>query len=138
MLRERIRHDRVREDILLDAVPYVEQKYSPGFRTTLCLAVGNRAVGKEHRAKLATHEIERRIFKRQRHRIRLTPCDAAVGDLSRCGVIEHRLVEVGDDIARAGGQFWRQGAGDDAGARGGFQNGARRQAPLPAVRWSAA
>ena len=29
----------------------------------------------------------------------------AVGRLSRCGVVEHRLVEIGDDIARARGSF---------------------------------
>src|SRR5512139_2083429 len=99
---------------------------SSGFQDSLCFAVGGYAVGKEHRAELTTNEIEGRIFKRQRQSIRLVPFDATVGRLSRSGVIEHRLVEVGYGIACAGGQFLRQGAGDNPGARGGFQNGAWR------------
>src|ERR1700680_2223953 len=92
-----------------------------------CFAVARCAVGKEHRAELATNEIERRIFKRQRQSIRLTPFDTSVGRLSRCGVVDHRLVEVGYDIACAPGQSWRQGAGYNPAPRGGFQNGAWRQ-----------
>jgi hypothetical protein len=86
---------------------------SSGLQNSPCFAVARCAVGKEHRAELATNEIERRIFKRQRQSIRLTPFDTSVGRLSRCGVVDHRLVEVGYDIACAPGQSWRQGAGDN-------------------------
>src|SRR5450755_1639830 len=98
-----------------------------GLQNSPCFAVARCAVGKEHRAELATNEIERRIFKRQRQSIRLTPSDTSVGGVSRCGVVDHRLVEVGYDIACAPGQSWRQGAGDNPAARGGFQNGTWRQ-----------
>src|SRR3954470_23513547 len=98
-----------------------------GLQDPPCFAIARCAVGKEHRAELATNEIERRILKRQRQSIRLTPFDTSLRRLSRCGVIEHRLVEVGYDIARTSGQSWRQGACDDPAARGGFQNGAWRQ-----------
>src|ERR1700749_1579342 len=97
---------------------------SSGLQDTPCFAVATCAVGKEHRAELATNEIERRIFKRQRQSIRLMPFDTSVGRLSRCSVIDHRVVEVGYDIARPPGKSGRQGAGDNPAARGGFQNGA--------------
>src|SRR5271157_659534 len=97
---------------------------SSGLQNSPCFAVARCAVGKEHRAELATNEIERRIFKRQRQSIRLTPFDTSVGRLSRCGVVDHRLVEVGYDIACTGGKFWHKCAGDNPGARGGFQDGA--------------
>src|SRR6185312_12720297 len=100
---------------------------SSGLQNSLCFAVGRGTVGKEHRAELTTHEVEGRIFKRQRQSIRLSPCDAAVWRLSRSGVVEHRLVEVGYHIACVGGEPWRQCAGDDSGARGDFQNGAWRE-----------
>src|SRR5665647_2228513 len=100
---------------------------SSGLQDTLCFAVASCAVGKEHGAELATNKIEGRIFKRQRQSIRLAPFDPSVGRLSRCGVVEHRLVEVGYDIAGAGGQLWRQGAGDNPAARSDFQDGAWRQ-----------
>src|SRR6185312_3076808 len=127
---ESLRHI-VSKDILLDAIPYAEQKMSSGLQDTPGFAVGGRAVGKEHRAELTANEVEGRIFKRQRQGIRLAPLDAAVGSLSGGGVVEHRLVEVGDHIARAGGEFWRQGAGDNPGARAGLQNGAWRQGRRP-------
>src|SRR2546423_12255900 len=92
-----------------------------------CFAVAGCAVGEEHRAELATNEIESGIFKRQRQSIRLAPFDPSIGRLSRCGVVDHRLVEVGYDIACARGQFWRQCACDNPTARGGFPNGAWRQ-----------
>src|SRR5579863_628915 len=99
---------------------------SSGLQDSPCFAVARCAVGKEHRAELATNEIEGRIFKRQRQSIHLAPFDPSVGRLSRRGVVNHRLVEVGYDIACAPGQSWRQGAGDNPTARGGFQNGAWR------------
>src|SRR5664280_3178332 len=70
---------------------------SSGLQDSPCFAIARCAVGKEHRAELATNEIEGRIFKRQRQRIRLAPFDPSVGRLSRCGVVDHRLVEVGCD-----------------------------------------
>src|SRR5690242_11769394 len=94
---------------------------------SLCLAVGRPAVGKEHRAKLTTDEVESRIFKWQRQSIRLAPLDAMIRSLPRGGIVEHRLVEVGYDIICAGSEFWRQCAGDDARARGDFQNGGWRK-----------
>src|SRR5215831_1695503 len=100
---------------------------SSGLQDSPCFAVARYAVGKEHSAELATNEIEGRIFKRQRQSICLAPFDPRVGRLSRCGVVEHRLVEVGYDIACVPGKSWRQGAGDHPAARGGFQNGAWRQ-----------
>ncbi len=100
---------------------------SSGLQNSPCFAVARCAVGKEHRAELATNEIECRIFKRQRQSIRLTPFDTGVGRLSRCGVVDHRLVEVGYNIAGVPGQSWRQGAGDYPAARGGLQNGVWRQ-----------
>src|SRR6201986_5267217 len=99
---------------------------SSGLQDSPCFAVARCAVGKEHRAELATNEIEGCIVERQRQSIRLTPFDARVGRLSRRGVVDHRLVEVGYDIACGTGQSWRQGAGDNPAARGGFQNGAWR------------
>ncbi len=42
---------------------------------------------------------EGRICKRQRQGIRLLPCDAAVVTLPRCGIIQHRRIEIGHDIA---------------------------------------
>ena len=125
-LRERLRHF-IRKNVLLDAIPYVEQEASSWLQDSPCFAVASCAVGKEHRAELAANEIEGCIFKRQRQGIRLPPRDPGVGRLLRCGVVDHRLVEVGRDIARARWQSWRQGPGDNPTARGGFQNGARRQ-----------
>src|ERR1700721_594437 len=87
-----------------------------------CFAVSSRTVGEEHRAELATDEIERRILKRQRQSVCLTPFDAAVGSLSRCGVVDHRLVEIGYDIACTRRKLWRHGAGDSSGGLWGFQN----------------
>src|SRR5262249_61804228 len=69
---ESIRHI-VRKYILLDAIPYAEQEMSPGLQNPPCFAIATRAVGKEHRAELATDDIEGRIFKRQRQGIRMTP-----------------------------------------------------------------
>src|SRR6185369_14030700 len=100
---------------------------SSGLQDPPCLAVTRYAVGKEHRAELATNEVEGRSFERQRQSIRLAPLDAPVGSLSRRGVVEHRPIEVGYDIACARGQSWRQRAGDDPAARSGFQYGAWRQ-----------
>src|SRR5581483_8073775 len=55
--------------ILLDAIPYVEQKMSSGLQNALCFTIGRRPVGKEHRAELATNEIEGRVFERQRQSV---------------------------------------------------------------------
>ena len=55
--RKRVR-DIVREHVLLNAIPYVEQETSSGLEDPLCLTVARLAVGKEHDAKLATNEIE--------------------------------------------------------------------------------
>ena len=62
--------------VLLDAVPYAEQKMAAGLEDALRFAIAGRAVGKEHRAELATNEIEGGVFKRQRQSVRLAPCDA--------------------------------------------------------------
>ena len=59
-----------------------------------------------------------------RQSIRLAPFDPSIGRLSRLGVVDHRLVEVGCDITCALGQSWRQDAGNNPAACGGFQNGA--------------
>ena len=77
-LCESIRHI-IRKDVLLDAIPYVEQKMSSGLQDSPCFAVARCAVGKEHRAELATNEIEGRIFKRQRQSIGLAPFDPTSG-----------------------------------------------------------
>ena len=46
--------------------------------------------------------VEGRVLERQGQGVGLAPVDAAVADLPRGGVVEHRLVEVGDDIACVG------------------------------------
>ncbi len=97
-LCESIRHI-IRKNVLLDAIPYIEQEMASGPKNPPCFAVASYAVGKEHRAELATNEIEGCIFKRQRQSIRLAPFDPSVGRLLRCGVVDHRLVKVGYGIA---------------------------------------
>src|SRR5450830_850974 len=73
--RERARHI-VREHVLVNAIPYVEQETSSGLEDPLCLTVARLAVGEKHDAKLATNEIEGSIFERQRLCIRFAPTDA--------------------------------------------------------------
>ena len=124
--RERVRHI-VREHVLLDAIPYVEQETSAGLENPFRLAVTRLPIGEEHGAKLATNEIESSIFERQRQRICFAPADAVVGGLSRSGIVEHRLVEVGDDIAGIRRKPWRQRPSNHAAAGSGFQNGIRRK-----------
>src|SRR5438132_9281712 len=57
---KRIRHV-IGEYVLLDAIPYAEKESSAGLEHALCLAVGGRAVWKEHRAELTADEIEGRV-----------------------------------------------------------------------------
>src|ERR1700730_3887464 len=110
----------VSEHVLLNAVPHVEQETSSGFEHPLCLTVARLAVGKEHDAKLATNQIEGSILERQRQCVCLAPTDATVCDLSRGGVVKHRLVEVGYHVAGVRRKSWCQCSGDDATASGGF------------------
>src|SRR5450756_38916 len=105
--RERARHI-VREHVLVNAIPYVEQETSSGLEDPLCLTVARLAVGEEHDAKLTTNEIEGSIFERQRLCICFAPTDAIVGDLSRSSVVKHRLVEVGYNVAGVWRKSWRQ------------------------------
>src|ERR1700675_2327286 len=72
--RERVRHI-VREHVLLNAIPYVEQETSSRFEHPLCLTVARLAVGEEHDAKLATNEIEGSILEWQRQCVCLAPAD---------------------------------------------------------------
>jgi len=59
-----------------------------------------RPVGEEHHAELAHDRIEGRVLEGQLHRVGLAPFDRARrADLG--GLVEHRLVEIGGDEARA-------------------------------------
>src|SRR3984893_8395153 len=96
--RERVGH-LLREHVLLNAIPHVDQEPSSGFEHPLCLTVARLAVGKEHDSKLATNQIEGSILERQRQCVCLAPTDATVCDLSRGGVVKHRLGEGGYHVA---------------------------------------
>src|ERR1035441_5721851 len=132
--RERVRHI-VREQILLNAIPYVEQVTSSGFEDPLCLTVARLAVGEEHDAKLATNEIESSILERQCQGIRFAPGDAAVGGQSRSSVVKHRLVEIGYDVAGVWRKSWRQCSSDHATASSSFRSEERRVGKECRSRW---
>jgi len=117
--RKRVRHI-VREHVLLNAIPYVEQETSSGLENPLCLTVARLTVGEEHDAKLAANEIECSIFERQCQGIRSAPGDATVGDLSRSSIVKHRLIEVGYDVAGISRKSWSQCASDHATASSSF------------------
>src|SRR5579863_672774 len=117
--RERIRYI-VREHVLLNAIPYVEQETSCGLEDPLCLTIARLAVGEEHDAKLATNKIEGSVIERQSLCICLMPADPTVGDLPRSRVVKHRLVEVSYDIARVWRKYWRQCSSDHAAASSGL------------------
>src|SRR5262245_64986921 len=89
--RERVRHI-VREHVLLNAIPYVEQETPSGLEDPLYLTVAQLSVGKEHDPKLATNEVEGSIFERQRLCICFAPADAIIENLSRRSIVKHRLV----------------------------------------------
>src|ERR1035437_3171221 len=55
--RERARHI-VREHVLVNAIPYVEQETSSGLEDPLCVTVARLAVGEEHDAKPTPTTIE--------------------------------------------------------------------------------
>ena len=94
----------------------------------LALLRGRQMSGRERTSRRNDNKRDRRPhFQTVAPEHPLVAIDATVWSLSRSGVVEHRLVEVGYDIACAGGQFWRQCADDNPGARGGFQNGAWRE-----------
>ena len=125
-LCESIRHI-IGKNVLFNAIPRVEQKISAWLQHSLGLAIARYAVGKEHCAELAADEIEGSIFERERQSVRSAPIDAAVRTLSRRGVVEHRLIEVGCGITSARRQSWRQRPGNDPTACSGLQDGPWRK-----------
>ena len=64
-------------------------------------------------------------------RVGLTPCNARVGALPGRGVVDHRLVEIGRDVARVAAEQRRKRARHDAGARRDLQDGERREGGDP-------
>ena len=108
--------------VFRNLVPHVEHETAAGLEHAARLAITLDLVGKEHDAELARHHIERLILERQLQRIRLLPGQAAIGRLPCRGPVEHRLIEVGRDHARAFGKPRRDGARQHAGAGGGFQH----------------
>jgi len=91
----------IREHIVRDAVPHVEQvsaarlQHAPGFRVALA------AIRKEHRAELAADDVEFAVVERQHQRIGLAPGHAGIVTLTLLRDREHGLVEIGCDIADA-------------------------------------
>ena len=75
--------DVIGEDVLLDAIPDVEEEMPARAEDAPRLAVAGDAVGEEHRAELAEDEIEARVVERQRQGIGLTPVDGLAGRLLR-------------------------------------------------------
>ena len=120
-LGERLGH-LIGKFVFLDAVPDVEKVPPTGLQHPPRFAIGRDTVGEEHRAELAADEAEARVFERQGLGIRLAPFDVIRSVLLRGGVIEHRLIEVGCQIAGTGRQAWGQPAGHDAGPCGDFEN----------------
>src|SRR6476619_8271521 len=55
--RERVRHI-VREHVLLNAIPYVEQETPSELEDPLCLTGAQLSVGEEHDTKLAKNDVE--------------------------------------------------------------------------------
>jgi hypothetical protein len=98
---ERVR-DRVRELVIRDRAPHVEEETSSRPQDPARLFVGLNLVRKEHRAELAGYRVKALICERQRKRVGLPPLDPAIAGLQRGCPIEHRLVEVGCDDARVG------------------------------------
>src|SRR5262245_56778419 len=88
--RQRVRHI-VREDIILNTIPYVEQETSSGFEDPLCFTVAQLSIGEEHDPKLTTNEVDGSIFERQRLCICFAPADAIIDNLSS-SIVKHRLV----------------------------------------------
>lgn len=124
--RERVRHV-VGEHVVLDPVPDAEQITSAGLEHPPRLAVDRLLVGKKHGTELAAHEIEGCIAERQSQRIGLPPADAVVGGLLWSRIVEHRLVEVGDDICGVLRKPGRQRARHHAAAGRDSEDCARRQ-----------
>ncbi len=113
------------EDIILDPVPDVEDKSSPGSENAPRLAIALNPVGEEHDPELADHHVEACVIVRQGGGVGLGPADAGVIGLAGAGAFQHRRVEVAHRVMRVRTQARRNGAGDHAAAGCGFQNSRR-------------
>ena len=100
--RERRCHD-ISELVVLDAVPHVEEEGAARLQDAPRFRERFRLVREEHDAELADDRVERRVRKRQLHRVRLAPFNRARRS-DRRRVIEHRLVEIGGDNRRGRGE----------------------------------
>jgi len=84
-----------------DRIPDIEKIMAAGPKDPSDLAVAFRLVGEEHHAELAGRDIETPVGERQIHRVGLLPSDVDVSGRMGSGKIEHGLVEVCRDNARA-------------------------------------
>ncbi len=112
--RQRFGHD-IGEFIVGDFVPDVEEETATRLKNAAGFPVGRNLVREKHGAELAGDDIERFILKRQGERIGLPPGDSIGLRLLRCGMIQHRLVEIGRHDAGVRGKPRCDGSRQDAG-----------------------
>ena len=119
-----LRHD-LGELVFFDAIPDIEQKPAASLEDTARFPIGADPVRKEHRAELTDYRVEALVFERQALGVRLPPDDAPVRAMPAGGPVEHRLIQIANDVMGVAAEERGQRASDDAGAGGRFQKARR-------------
>jgi len=112
-------HDGARKLVEFETIPHGEEEVAAEFENASRFPIGGNFVWKEHHAELTNDAIEGLIGEWELLGIGLAEGDAFVGE--RCGVVEHRRIQVGRNNGNRRSTRSSQGAGENASAGGKFK-----------------